>query len=90
MTLILGRYKDEELVVADMANKQGVGRIFVVDIKGDKVRLGFDVPDTYTILRKELVNSNDLYNALREGRPLNLEMMGYLERFNKHQSAGIK
>lgn len=47
--LVLSRRKDESVVV------NGNIRIVVVDIRGDKVRLGIEAPDNVNVFRSELL-----------------------------------
>lgn len=55
--LVLSRMRDEVLMIGDDI------KITVVDIRGDKVRLGVDAPRTMPVHRKEV------YDAIRrEGR----------------------
>ena len=49
--LVLTRSKDESIMIGD-----GV-IITVVDIRGDKVRLGIDAPKETVILRREIYES---------------------------------
>lgn len=49
--LVLSRKIDEEVVMA------GVGRAAVIDIRGDKVRLGFDLPSEVRVDRTEVMAS---------------------------------
>ena len=46
--LVLSRKKDETIVINDNIV------VTVVDIRGDKVRLGFDAPKEVTIHRREV------------------------------------
>lgn len=52
--LALTRRVGEEVVIGDPA--QPLGRIRVVEIQGDKVRLAFDFPRECQINRKELAD----------------------------------
>ena len=47
--LVLSRTKDETIII------NGNIAITVVEIRGDKVRIGFDAEKTTTVLRGELV-----------------------------------
>lgn len=78
--LVLSRQRDEELLVVDSISNQGAGGIMVVDIRGDKVRLGLGMPERYKIHRAEIVraNSSDLYDAIRQGRQLTPAMVQQL------------
>ena len=51
--LVLSRQRDESVVIGDDI------KVTVVDIRGDKVRLGFDVPKDISVHRKEV------YDAIR-------------------------
>ncbi|MBT4473916.1 carbon storage regulator CsrA [Candidatus Peribacteria bacterium] len=56
--LVLSRKKDEKIIIGDAIS------IMVIDIRGDKVRLGIDAPRDVTIHREEV------YEAIqREGEP---------------------
>ena len=46
--LVLSRHKGEVIVIGDNI------KIVVVEIKGDKVRLGIDAPKEVTVHRKEI------------------------------------
>ena len=50
--LVLSRKKDEKIVIGDNIS------IMVVEIRGDKVRLGIDAP------RDVSVNRRDVYDAI--------------------------
>ena len=51
--LVLSRQRDERLVIGDEVE------VVVVDIRGDKVRLGIVAPNTVSVHRKEI------YEAIR-------------------------
>ncbi len=46
--LVLSRKKDESIVIGDNI------RIFVVDVRGDKVRLGIEAPKEVPVHRREV------------------------------------
>lgn len=46
--LVLSRKKEEGVMIGDNV------RVRIVEIRGDKVRLGFDAPDDVTIHRDEV------------------------------------
>ena len=46
--LVLSRKKDERIIIGDSIS------IMIVDIRGDKVRLGIDAPRDVTVHRKEV------------------------------------
>lgn len=52
--LILTRQKDQKIIV-DVGGQRMT--ITLTDIRGDKVRLGFDAPENFKILRQELHDS---------------------------------
>ena len=54
--LVLSRMRDEVIVIGDNI------RIAVVDIRGDKVRLGIDAPKYVSVHRQEV------YEAIRRER----------------------
>jgi carbon storage regulator len=55
--LVLSRFKDEVIVIGN-----GLVRVTVVDIRGDKVRLGFDADSSVAIHREEV------WKAIEEGK----------------------
>ncbi len=46
--LVLSRQKEESVMIGDEI------RVKIVDIRGDKVRLGFEAPDNVKIHREEV------------------------------------
>ena len=54
--LVLSRKKDESIIINDHI------RVTVVEIRGDKVRLGIDAPKDVTVHRKEV------YEAIQNQR----------------------
>ena len=53
--LVLGRYIDESIYICyDPSDKSKYVELKVVDIRGDKVRLGFNAPKDMPIHRKEV------------------------------------
>jgi carbon storage regulator len=53
--LVLSRKRDEEIViVSDSAPDQIIARISLVDVRGDKVRLGFTADNSIKIYRREV------------------------------------
>lgn len=46
--LVLSRKKDEQIIIGDSIS------IMVIDIRGDKVRLGIDAPKDVTVHRREV------------------------------------
>lgn len=55
--LVLSRQKDEEIVIGDNIY------ITVVDIRGDKVRLGIKAPSVVPVHRKEVYDAIQRENA---------------------------
>ena len=51
--LVLSRKRDEKVVLEDAAWGYRI-ELIVVEVRGDKVRLGFTAPDGVTIWRNEL------------------------------------
>lgn len=49
--LILSRHKNEQVIIGNDIV------VTVVDIRGDKVRLGFDAPKEITVHRKEVYDA---------------------------------
>ena len=56
--LVLSRKKDEKIVIGDNIS------IMVVEIRGDKVRLGIDAPRDVSVHRREV------YDAISRGEPV--------------------
>lgn len=50
--LVLSRRRDESIVIGDPLNP--IGEITIVDIRGDKVRVGCTFPANVTVNRKEI------------------------------------
>ena len=46
--LVLSRYKDESIMIGDDVE------ITIVDVRGDKVRLGINAPRSVSVHRKEI------------------------------------
>lgn len=60
--LVLSRHRDEKIIIGDNIV------VTVVDIRGDKVRIGIDAPPEVTVHRQEV------YDAIaREKRAASLE-----------------
>ena len=62
--LALTRRVGEEVVIGDPHSP--LGRVRVVDVHGDKVRLAFDFPREVEINRKELADEKRLQNPSDE------------------------
>lgn len=52
--LVLSRKKDETILILRDGNEKDVIKLTLVDIRGDKVRLGFEAPNDTKIYRSEL------------------------------------
>ncbi len=55
--LVLSRHRDEAIIIGDDVE------IVVVDIRGDKVRLGVNAPGSVAVHRKEIYESIRMENA---------------------------
>ena len=55
--LVLSRQRDESIIIADNI------KITIVDIRGDKVRLGIDAPKDIATLRRNARNTSRLRNG---------------------------
>jgi carbon storage regulator len=51
MMLVLSRYRDEQIVIGDEIV------LTVVDIRGDKVRIGIDAPTSVPVHRREVYDA---------------------------------
>ena len=65
--LVLSRFRDESIMVGDI-------EVMVVDIRGDKVRLGITAPPGVPIHRKEI------YEAIRKQEKDNLDAIRKQEK----------
>ena len=54
--LILGRRRNESVIIGEGKNKI---RVTVVDIRGDKIRLGFEASKEVQIFREEIAKENE-------------------------------
>ena len=50
--LVLSRKKDERIIIGDQIT------VMVIEIRGDKVRLGIDAPKEVTVHREEVYEAN--------------------------------
>ncbi len=62
--LVLSRKRDERIMIGDQIS------LLVVDIKGDKVRLGIEAPSDVAVHRKEV------YEAIQRERALESDVVG--------------
>lgn len=58
--LVLSRKKDERIIIGDQIT------VMVIEIRGDKVRLGIDAPKEVTVHREEV------YEAIRREQQANV------------------
>ena len=58
--LVLSRKKDERIIIGDQIT------VMVIEIRGDKVRLGIDAPKEVTVHREEV------YEAIRREQQSNV------------------
>jgi carbon storage regulator len=68
--LVLSRQRDERIVIGDDVE------VVVVDIRGDKVRLGIVAPNTVSVHRKEI------YEAIRRENQDASGLQGEVPRLN--------
>ena len=59
--LVLSRKKNESIVINNDIT------IFIVEIRGDKVRLGIDAPPTVPVHRREVYDAIQRQNASKDG-----------------------
>lgn len=59
--LVLSRKKDEKIVIGDNIT------LMVIEIRGDKVRLGIDAPRDVTVHREEIYDA--IKRETTEGQP---------------------
>ena len=62
--LVLSRQKDESIIIG------GGIKIIVVDIRGDKVRLGITAPKHISVDRKEIYEAKHAEKETRNGQEL--------------------
>lgn len=74
--LILSRKLNEEIVI----NNDIV--ISILEIDGDKIKLGIDAPKEYAILRKELLDAVKTTN--KESAGVSTELIGKLKTIYKN------
>ncbi len=65
--LVLSRKKDERIIIGDQIT------VMVIEIRGDKVRLGIDAPKEVTVHREEV------YEAIRREQQSNLPSVDPVE-----------
>jgi len=62
--LVLSRKKDESIIINDHI------RVTVVEIRGDKVRLGIEAPKDITVHRREVYEAIQNQKAHNESTPV--------------------
>ena len=62
--LVLSRKKDEKIIIGDKIT------IMVIEIRGDKVRLGIDAPKDVTVHRQEVYEAIKRERDHESGLPL--------------------
>lgn len=72
--LILARQKDETIMIGDDIE------VTVVDIRGDKVRLGITAPKDVSVHRQEV------YNAIRRGADTGIRCNACGKRFSEGET----
>ena len=65
--LVLSRKKDEKIIIGDQIS------IMVIEIRGDKVRLGIDAPKEITVHRQEVYEAIKKEQAEKKGVSANTE-----------------
>lgn len=61
--LVLSRQRDQSIIIGDSKNElEDLIEIKVVDIRGDKVRLGINAPSEVPVHRKEVYDAIQRYN----------------------------
>ncbi len=60
--LVLSRQKDESIMIGDDVE------IIIVDVRGDKVRLGITAPKSISVHRKEVYESIQREKAAKQGK----------------------
>jgi carbon storage regulator len=60
--LVLSRQKDESIMIGDDVE------IIIVDVRGDKVRLGITAPKSIPVHRKEVYESIQREKAAKQGK----------------------
>lgn len=76
--LVLSRQRDETIMIGDEVE------ITVVDIRGDKVRLGINAPRTIQVHRKEVYEAIQRENA--EASRVDLDNLNELDRQMRRRS----
>ncbi len=79
--LVLSRKKDESIVIGDNIE------IVVVDVRGDKVRLGITAPKEISVHRREIYDAIQREKKEKERKELkDKQASGHSERISKEQA----
>lgn len=62
--LVLSRKKDEKIIIGDQIT------VMVIEIRGDKVRLGIDAPRDVTVHREEVYDAIRREHDEQQNQPL--------------------
>lgn len=65
--LVLSRKKDEKIIIGDKIT------IMVIEIRGDKVRLGIEAPKEITVHRQEVYDAIKKDHELGEGKDITID-----------------
>jgi carbon storage regulator len=65
--LVLSRQKDESIIIGDDIT------ITIVDVRGDKVRLGINAPRSISVHRKEIYEAIQREKAQQQAAPSNTD-----------------
>jgi carbon storage regulator len=60
--LVLSRKRDEKIVIGDYIT------VTIVEIRGDKVRLGIEAPDSIPVHRQEVYDAVQRENRVKENQ----------------------
>jgi carbon storage regulator len=83
--LVLSRQRDETIMIGDDIE------VTVVDIRGDKVRLGINAPKEISVHRKEVYDAIKKENkAAAEVKPEDLSGLGKIGPAKNHQGNPTK
>jgi sRNA-binding carbon storage regulator CsrA len=81
--LVLSRQRNEEIYAIDLSDLSAEPIVSkVVEIMGDRVRIGIKASDRYAVHRPEVITEHmpDIWENLLAGRPLTTEMVQRLSR----------
>jgi carbon storage regulator len=87
MMLVLSRQKDESIMIGDEV------QITIVDVRGDKVRLGITAPKTIPVHRREIYDAIQREKAQKDGElhvPADRTEDGVRHKADKSEKASQK